>query len=263
MLRSKQRNFLENYRSEFHLYAEKAALVGEFIRSKLENSGIDLHKIETRAKDPESVHLKILRKSYKDPATRLTDKVGARIITYYPTDVDIVVSVLKASMEIDVKKSVDKRRSRGIQEFGYSSVHLIAEIKKNHAKGPKFSKLFGIWFEIQVRSILGHAWAEIEHEVVFKSEVAFDPSVTRRFSAIAGTLEILGNEFISLKEERNTLIEKWKRKYEKGLLQKRSFDAARLLAFLEFSYPTGLSWRDAEKGGTHSPLESKPNVLTH
>ncbi len=105
------------------------------------------------------------------------------------------------------------------------------------------------WFEIQIRSILEHAWAEIEHQIVYKSGVAYPKAVLRRFAALAGSLELLDNEFLALREQRSDLIESYRLRYQRNEDHQKPFDAARLLGFLEASRAEGRSWRQAAAAG--------------
>jgi putative GTP pyrophosphokinase len=55
--------------------------------------------------------------------------------------------------------------------------------------------------EIQIRSILQHAWAEIEHDLGYQRKIAVPAEVRRRFSRIAGILELVDQEFIGLRDD--------------------------------------------------------------
>ncbi|MGC2465159.1 MAG: RelA/SpoT domain-containing protein [Candidatus Acidiferrum sp.] len=250
---SARRKFLKKYRAEFADYKIKAETLERFIKEILQRAQIEIHKVEARAKDPNSVHLKLLRKMYRRPQSQLTDKIGVRIITYYSNDVDRIVDLLRPHIEIDPRKSVDKRMTLGLRGFGYSSVHLVARLRSNEAKKSVFACLDGIWFEVQVRSILEHAWAEVEHEIVFKSGIQHPDSVIRRFAAIAGTLEVLGTEFVSLRSERQKAIGEYCQRYADGRDHRNGFDSVRLLGFLENQYPVNPSWRAAEEVGQPFP----------
>lgn len=61
----------------------------------------------------------------------------------------------------------------------------------------KFSQLQA---EIQIRSIIQHAWAEIEHDLGYKSQKAVPPPVRRQFFRLAALLELADNEFTRLKD---------------------------------------------------------------
>jgi len=248
-----RRKFLKKYLAEYSDCKIKAETLERFLKGILQGSQIEIHKIEARAKDPTSVHLKLLRKRYRHPQTQLTDKVGGRIITYYSSDVDRVVDLLRPHLEIDPRKSVDKRMMLGLRGFGYSSVHIIARLRGNEAKKSAYACLDGVWFEIQVRSILEHAWAEVEHEIVFKSGIQHPDTVIRRFAAIAGTLEVLSTEFTSLKYERQKSIETFRQRYADGLDLQSGFDSVRLLGFLENEFPANPSWRWSEETGQPFP----------
>jgi ppGpp synthetase/RelA/SpoT-type nucleotidyltranferase len=136
----------------------------------------------------------------------MTDLIGVRVITYYRDAVDPIVARLQQVFEINANESTDKRLALGLRNFGYRSVHLIARLKPSQVLTPSHQLLQKRWFEIQVRSILEHAWAEIEHEIVYKSGVAQPDAILRRFAALAGTLELLDGEFLALREMRNDLI---------------------------------------------------------
>lgn len=248
-----RRRFLERYLQDYPEQKRRAKTVESLVRSLLIDPRLDIHKIEARAKEPNSTHLKLLRKRYEHPDDQLTDTIGVRVITYYGVDVDRVVEKLKGHFVVDLQRSVDKRRALGTRTFGYSSVHLIVRLKEMYTRKAEYSPLSGVWFEIQVRSILEHAWAEIEHQVVFKSAIHYPESVARRFAAVAGTLEMLGNEFHTLRAERDKLIKKYRGRYVSGLDSRKAFDAARLLGFLEAYYPKNLSWRKAQEVGRPFP----------
>jgi hypothetical protein len=55
--------------------------------------------------------------------------------------------------------------------------------------------------EVQVRTILQHAWAEMEHDIQYKSPNAIPTLIKRRFIALAGLLEIADREFQTLQDE--------------------------------------------------------------
>jgi ppGpp synthetase/RelA/SpoT-type nucleotidyltranferase len=241
------REFLKSYESLYPDALKAATVARELVVHAASEAGVFIHAVSARAKSVESMRSKLRRKSYQDPAKQMTDVVGVRVITYYRDAVDPVVGVLRRAFEIDHNLSTDKRRALGLRDFGYRSVHLIARAKSAQTRGNSFLKNYQ--FEIQVRSILEHAWAEIEHEIVYKSGVNLEDDTLRRFAALAGSLEIFDGEFLALRAQRNELVDKYVARYRKKLDQHKSFDVARLLAFLETRFPDGRSWRKAAEEG--------------
>jgi ppGpp synthetase/RelA/SpoT-type nucleotidyltranferase len=251
----RRRAFIKRYRQEYSAFKQKAQLAENFVRSILEDCSSYIYKIESRAKDPDSANFKVFRKRYGNPAIQMTDRIAVRVVTYHPIDVDTIVQRLKAETEVDYRRrrTVDKRRELGPASFGYRSVHLIVQLKPRHARRMDFSELSGVWFEVQVRSMFEHAWAEIDHEVTYKSGILYPDEVVRRFAAIAGTLEIVGAAFYSFKEERNKLIEEYRIRYQKRQDRNCSFDSARLIAFMEDQFPNNPGWRKVEIDGRPFP----------
>jgi ppGpp synthetase/RelA/SpoT-type nucleotidyltranferase len=229
----------------YELQAAAAAIAAEYakglVSASVEGTGAFVHVITARPKTPASLRGKLRRKRYDNPQKQLKDLVGVRVITYYRDDVDPIVAKLRKSLEVDEKESTDKRQSLGLRNFGYRSVHLIARPRGVRGLSGGHPFLREHWFEIQVRSLLEHVWAEIEHEVVYKAGVKQPEETTRRFAALAGTLELLDAEFLALRKERTTLITRYVGLYKAKKELGSTFDAARLLAFLLVVRP-GQTW---------------------
>jgi ppGpp synthetase/RelA/SpoT-type nucleotidyltranferase len=255
------RQFLYEYSQEFGGLIASAKLAEDLIRSILKPSHLEIHQVAARVKGLDSMRLKLRRKHYSHPERDVLDKIGVRVITYYMDDVDRVAELLKLEFEIDSANSEDKRTTLETSAFGYRSVHLIARLQGSRLASPEYSSLRGRWFEIQVRSLLEHAWAEIEHEVKYKPRVDYPSEITRRFARIAGVLEFLDTEFLALRRERLGLITTYRDLYLRGKDYDVSFDSARLLGFLEAARPQGLSWRRASSDGRPFPLHVEASCV--
>ena len=125
----------------------------------------------------------------------------------------------------------------------------------------EYESVKGVWFEIQIRSILEHSWAEIEHEIVYKSGIEYPIEVLRKFAALAGTLEILDGEFLLLRAARMRLVDKYRDKYARMQDGDEELDTARLLGFLEARWPDGLSWRGAAASGRAFPMHIEASCV--
>jgi putative GTP pyrophosphokinase len=72
-----------------------------------------------------------------------------------------------------------KGEEQSFREFGYRSVHLNLRLSS------------GNFCEIQIRTILQDAWAEVEHEIVYKgSFTPFDEPLKRKLAALNATLSL-------------------------------------------------------------------------
>ncbi len=163
---------------------------------------IATQSITARVKAAQSIQGKLARpeKTYQS-LTDLTDLLGVRVITYFEDGVDEVARRIEASLDVDLTHTIDKRAFEALDRFGYRSLHYIChappELLDEHGQG---EELRGLRFEIQVRTILQHAWAEIEHDMGYKSSTELPAVLRRRFSRLAGLLELADEEFVAIRK---------------------------------------------------------------
>lgn len=185
------------------IYKAYALKVQELIHSILKAHSITPHSVTAREKSRASLKAKIVRegKTYEDPLHQVTDLAAVRIITYFPTDVDRIVPILESEFVVDKDHSVDKRKTADPSFFGYASVHLVVELTDGRCKLAEYSPFRGLKCEVQVRTILQHAWAEIEHDIVYKSSEEIPFELRRKFASLAGLLEVADREFEQLRRD--------------------------------------------------------------
>ena len=169
---------------------EYVALVTEI----LDEAGINYLTVTGRAKSVESFAAKAGRTDggqpvYADPLRDITDQVGIRVITYVRSDVAAVAEVLGSQLTvIDDRDLGQETASEG--RFGYASRHL--QVSRNG--GPAA--------QVQVRTVLQHAWAEFEHDIRYKGTVPEEHArdFDRRFTLAAGLLELADQEFTTIRD---------------------------------------------------------------
>lgn len=247
------RDFLSGYEQERPALLEAASQLSRYLNRILSDANISPHMVSVRVKDVDSVRGKLLRKDYDNPGKQLTDAIGARIILYRGEDVDRVAEVLRRSLKVRERDSVDKRLSLGLREFGYRSYHLIGQVQPELRSKLELRLLAARTFEIQVRSILEHVWAEIEHSVAYKSGAELPPELKRRFASLAAVLEMLEHEFASISEETSALVDLARERLVGEPRRGVQLDVPSLLAWLEIEYPNGTSFREAAKSPNPFP----------
>lgn len=172
------------------LYAPFSILIEGLVTNLLSDRKIEVHQVTSRVKTVSSFAEKIRRKKYKYRfLSEVTDIVGVRVITYLASDVDLVYALLSQNFAIDSKNSVDKRVAASASQFGYQSLHLVAQLNTARVALPEYAGFRALKFEIQVRSILQHSWAEIEHDISYKSVVGLPPNIKRKLHRAAALLE--------------------------------------------------------------------------
>lgn len=206
----KDRMIMEEYREQ----KDDFARLGEIVHSRLsrivKNAGIPVMSIAHRIKDEKSLEGKLYRKgdgyqSLKD----ITDILGARVICYFNDDVDKIGQLVEESFKIDRERSSDKRALMRADAFGYLSLHYICSLPEDE-DFPE--ELCGRRFEIQIRTILQHAWSDINHDLGYKNQFGVPRAITRELARLAGLLELADNEFVRVRDDMNSYIEETRRK---------------------------------------------------
>jgi ppGpp synthetase/RelA/SpoT-type nucleotidyltranferase len=194
---------LKEYDSQFRTLNNLSHSVKSLINTLLTSENIIAHTVSSRVKEKESLSNKIDKKDKYTELNEVTDIVGIRIITHYSDDVDKVATLLEKEFDIDNENSIDKRKILDPDRFGYLSLHYISELNKERLKLAEYKQFKGIKFEIQIRSILQHTWAEIEHDIGYKSKAEVPREIRRQFSRLAGLLEIADSEFVNIRNSLN------------------------------------------------------------
>lgn len=184
---------LQEYRDQRPVFEKLQATVPEQIRTVFAETGIVVASIESRIKSEESLAGKLELKGTKYAALKdITDIFGVRIITFYVDDVDKVASVVDRLFDVDWENSVDKRKLHEIDSFGYLSLHYICSVPDCPYR-----------FEIQMRTILQHAWANMNHDTGYKSGVEVPRDYLRDMNRLAGMLELIDEQFSRIRTDIN------------------------------------------------------------
>jgi putative GTP pyrophosphokinase len=195
-------------------YDNLAEVIGRLIQECLKKRDIKVHSVQHRAKEPSSFGDKAAVPSeadpnapkYMEPLKQITDLARVRIITYFPATVEDVDSLIQDEFEV-VERSDKAEELIEDERFGYQSVHFLVRLNAKRSGLSEYERFAGATTEVQVRTILQHAWAEIEHDINYKSATAIPVEIRRRFMALAGMLEIADREFQAVQSEDRKLAD--------------------------------------------------------
>jgi len=193
---------IKEYKEQLTLFEKLKTKSHDLLEDLCKAKSIQTPSISSRVKTEDSLKGKILNKGEKyNSLNDITDIVGVRIITFFEDDVEKVEEVIKSEFNVDTDNSEDKFQKLKANEFGYRSVHFVCSIGPKRNKLAEYKALSNLKFEIQVRSILQHAWAEIEHDLGYKFETDLPEDIRRDFFRVAGLLELADMEFLRIKKE--------------------------------------------------------------
>lgn len=157
----------------------------------LDREAIALSQIESRTKSVRSFAEKITSKGkYADPLEEITDLAGLRVIVYYPDDVRAVGAVIDRELTVDWENSNRSGHDDPPDRFGYRSDHYIVSL-------PASARFAGLRAEIQVRTVMQHAWAAVDHEIRYKA-ADLPRDLSRRLFRLSALLELADEQFAGL-----------------------------------------------------------------
>ena len=186
------------YHEWVRTHPNAATEFSEAIEDVLDDAGVVYDRVATRVKGWPSLKKKAKKRdadgapTYPDPWNDVHDLVGARVTVFNSTVIPQAIDILGRSFT--VLRSVDKAAEIRISgSFGYGSHHLVLQVNDSLEELAEYE---GFTFEVQIRTVLQHAWAEFEHDIRYKQgPKPPTPQVDRLFTLAAGLIELADQKF--------------------------------------------------------------------
>lgn len=192
-------------------YEQALARFMNEIQELLTNGGLN-PTIKGRVKEFDSYYtkkLRLLKKAWTEKTLQqpVNDVLAIRVVCPFLGDLAIAEKLLRSRHEIEEVER--KGAERSFREFGYESIHVLVKVP------PSLASLCGGLernvIEIQLRTILQEAWAEVEHELVYKAEFTpFDEPMRRKLAALNANLtlsDIMFQEILEFQKRLNAELD--------------------------------------------------------
>lgn len=195
--------FIERFRAEKKFLEAYA----DFVSSKLTGAIVSTLKIDPdnyfkipikfRLKGDDSLIQKAFyrNKNYNDPYNEITDKIGGRIVVLLEEQANDVCSVIEKLEDFTFSKDRDFEieRANNPELFNYKSHHYILRNKTEINVGEVIPE--GTPVEIQIRTLLQHAYSELTHDTIYKPNTAASPEVRRYVAKSMALIEVTDQLF--------------------------------------------------------------------
>ena len=170
--------FIENYRKKYTFYENAGRLAAKQLETALQSAGIRAI-VTSRAKNPGRLKYKTFHrnaeretpyKNMREIYDDMFDLAGVRVSLYFPGDrdkADALISDLFTVMEKKQFPEQSKTPTYNKRFSGYWANHYRVHISEENIS-PNQKKYVQARIEIQVASVLMHAWSEVEHDLIYK-----------------------------------------------------------------------------------------------
>lgn len=192
------RRLLAEYKNRRAAYEEFCVAVHKVLDLFLKERGYR-YQIVYRTKAPEKLREKLIRKTsqgikYKQLGD-IEDLAGLRVVFYSEKDKERFVKEIKK--EISGAIRVEER----VKDGGYNATHLIASFGPKRLQLSEYKHFEDMKSEIQVTSVLRHAWSEIEHDLIYKDIRGLKQRDPEKFAKMNKKLKLILEKYINKASE--------------------------------------------------------------
>lgn len=200
---------LEDFREKRSLYEEFCLAMHNLLDSMLVAQGYK-YQILYRIKEIDNLEEKIIRKEKEgityDKLEDLEDLAGLRVLFYLEEDKNKFSKSLLTEFFGDVDTKKHKKLS------GYEATHMVVSLGKKRLSLSEYAKFDGMKCEIQLTSILHHAWSEIEHDMLYKDTFGIKSDKHKSNFIKKEMRKILSEYLIKASSELSNIVKKIKKK---------------------------------------------------
>lgn len=153
---------------------------------------------EPRVKSIESALGKVGRKGYDNPVQQMTDLVGVRFVVLLSDDIDTIGEIIQKNEHwvSIVSKDYHEDINNNPKLFDYQSKHFEVRPKSDF----RISEILvttDMCCEVQVRTLLQHAYAELVHDSVYKPVGPVPKKAERQIARSMALMETTDELFCS------------------------------------------------------------------
>ncbi|HSK22077.1 MAG TPA: hypothetical protein VK906_02825 [Egicoccus sp.] len=257
---------LNRFAAERDRYSLFTSSVENLIRRLCSDAGISV-EIEARTKSVESLTEKVRRKNY-GTLSDIPDLSGVRVIVQYTDDVERVCDILTTSLVI---RDDDQHVFDAPDAFGYASRHLVVQLDDDRASLPEWGSVKDLQCEIQVRTILQHAWASISHSLDYKNETDVPRAIRRKLFQVAALIEVGDQLFEDFRTDLAEVRAEYSDQTGGGQWQQLPVDVESLRATWPMWDPApvghalaerGVHIADSDRAGAFAETDPEPQILS-
>lgn len=156
-------------------------------------------------------------KKYNNPLENITDKVRTRVVVTSKKEQELIKNAIVRNNDtwsiVEIKDEysfiLDAER------FSYCAVHILLKPREIIFNNNITDENLDLYVcEVQIKTLLQHAWAQISHDTIYKGEFEYDAELKRLMARSMALMEITDEYFINAHNHMANMS-----RNEKGIIQ--------------------------------------------
>jgi ppGpp synthetase/RelA/SpoT-type nucleotidyltranferase len=168
----------ETYARTAHAdYAALADTISSVLRAAISAypHPLRLQQVQFRAKEPGSLRKKLEDRGIAETTSLekdIKDLAGCRLIFNTNSDVArfLQSGIIQDNFDVDWERTKIHHPAPGQAEPSnlFISNNYVVKLKPDRTGLAEYARFEGLWCEVQVQTILNHAWSEMAHDIIYK-----------------------------------------------------------------------------------------------
>ncbi|MDE3766148.1 RelA/SpoT family protein [Sinorhizobium medicae] len=213
---TKEEEFLERWQSGKEAYGAWGRLISSEVQTRLAPRIAPVKPdyflrtpVAPRLKDDQKLIEKAFyrNKDYKNPYEDITDKVGTRFVVLLGSEIRLVEEVLTTvqGWTFSRDRDYEEEQKKNPLKFDYAAVHFVVRPESDlDYEGVRIPA--GTPCEVQIKTILQHAYSELTHDTIYKPQIEATPFMQRNAAKAMALLEATNDYFEKVNEDVNRAL---------------------------------------------------------
>ncbi|MBF0435770.1 MAG: RelA/SpoT domain-containing protein [Magnetococcales bacterium] len=200
-----QREIISEYDREIGVYKDFVEVNLKLFDAFIKENKISVYSIDSHILDRETL-IKKMSGPFRSISTinEVNDLVSIRVLTFFEDDADNISEIIGSEFNV-VTDFFMKPETRDPKRFGYYPRQYITRMLDSRLEWIEYRRFKNLKLKIEVKSLLQHAWFEIQYLLFGEEGKTSHPELFRACSRVIGALEIADRELKRVKLINNNI----------------------------------------------------------
>ncbi|MBF0422622.1 MAG: hypothetical protein HQL73_06490 [Magnetococcales bacterium] len=190
---------ISEYERDIGVYKDFAEVNLKLFEAFVKENAINVYSINSTVMGREALIKSLTSDAEKiSNISDINDLVCIKVVTFFDDDAKNISRIINDEFKVVIDYSV-RPETRNPRRFGYQSRHYVTRMIDKRLEWIEYRRFTNLRLNIEVKSLLQHAWTEFQTQLFSKGGVPENPELLRAFSRVIGVLEIADRELKKIK----------------------------------------------------------------